>query len=259
MLRKYQLLNEKESIENLNTLPDSPFDDLPEFYHQSLHWPYRQYLEIPTIKNLLGNLTGRTVLDFGCGPGSLSREFKAMGAKEVMGYDISKGMLNYARQQEKNAPLDIEYLSYIPLCYQQYFDVVIAIYPMVCMKDRYELESMIFHISSLLKCGGKLITLVLNTELNNTPNFYQPYGFNLFDESPRKDGSITRIQLGHFPEEKSFPICYWFTETLNKIFRSAGLDEAKKEILIPPPLKHLDHLQNYISYPHVDILTTIKK
>jgi SAM-dependent methyltransferase len=58
-----------------------------------------QVLEQPAVRSLLPELNGKTVLDLGCGTGILSRYLVRHGAKQVVGVDISKKMLETARQQ----------------------------------------------------------------------------------------------------------------------------------------------------------------
>ncbi|MGB7995005.1 MAG: hypothetical protein WCF45_02670 [Photobacterium halotolerans] len=47
------------------------FDGYAALYEEIFTWPYRSELEIPMLKTLLGDVSGKCVLDFGCGPGTL--------------------------------------------------------------------------------------------------------------------------------------------------------------------------------------------
>lgn len=47
-------------------------------------------LENPIIKSMLPPLQGKTILDLGCGDGNMTKYFIAMGAKKVVGIDVSK-------------------------------------------------------------------------------------------------------------------------------------------------------------------------
>lgn len=184
---------------------------------------------------------------------------KKWGAKHVIGYDISKGMLNYARQQEKNDPLGIDYISDIPFDCYQYFDVIIAPYPLVCIGDYNELKVTIERMAHLLKPQGKLITIVLNTNLSDIPEFYRRYGFNIEDSAPRADGSITNVNFRLPENEVSIPIYYWFAETLDKLLSQAGFHHMQKIELVSPPEEYLTELADYIACPHTNITTATKK
>jgi len=55
-------------------------------------------MEEPAIRSLMPDLTGKRVLDLGCGFGHVARYARHMGAAEVLGVDISDRMIEAARQ-----------------------------------------------------------------------------------------------------------------------------------------------------------------
>lgn len=57
----------------------------------------------PALNKLLPELTGKTVLDLGCGDGKHCADFIARGARSVIGIDISEKMLQIARTKNANA------------------------------------------------------------------------------------------------------------------------------------------------------------
>ncbi len=57
-----------------------------------------ELIEIPTMKSMLPNLQGKTILDLGCGAGGMARYFIEQGAKNVYAIDISQNMINEAKQ-----------------------------------------------------------------------------------------------------------------------------------------------------------------
>jgi len=65
---------------------------------------YNNLLEQPAIKKLLPSLTGKTVLDAGCGFGFSCVEFRNKGASKVVGIDISEKMVKAAsdNNEDKN-------------------------------------------------------------------------------------------------------------------------------------------------------------
>ena len=64
--------------------------------------------EIPALFSLIPDLTGKQVLDLGCGFGEHCRSFVEKGAAKVVGIDISEKMLAVARKE--NADPRIRYL-----------------------------------------------------------------------------------------------------------------------------------------------------
>lgn len=70
---------------------------------------YNNLVEQPAIKKLLPDLSGKTVLDLGCGYGNNCIDFISRGAARVVGVDISSKMLEIAKKE--NAHKNIKYIQ----------------------------------------------------------------------------------------------------------------------------------------------------
>lgn len=70
---------------------------------------YRYAFFGPYQVELCGDVTGLDVLDIGCGAGYFARELARRGAT-VTGIDISRRMVEYARNAEEAEPLGIRYV-----------------------------------------------------------------------------------------------------------------------------------------------------
>ena len=64
--------------------------------------PANAYLERPATLSLLPDVAGACILDAGCGAGHLSRDLGERGAA-VVGLDISRRMVTYARERASDA------------------------------------------------------------------------------------------------------------------------------------------------------------
>ena len=53
-------------------------------------------IEIPQLFELIGDVKGKNILDIGCGAGGHDRKLIELGAKSILGIDISKKMLEEA-------------------------------------------------------------------------------------------------------------------------------------------------------------------
>ena len=69
---------------------------------------YNNLQEKPAIQSLLPDMTGKTILDLGCGFGENCVDFINKGASRVVGVDISEKMLAIAKVE--NASKNIEYI-----------------------------------------------------------------------------------------------------------------------------------------------------
>ena len=65
--------------------------------------------EIPALLSMMPDLTGKRVLDLGCGFGEHCKMFVERGAAKVVGVDISRKMLEIAQQE--NSDPKITYLN----------------------------------------------------------------------------------------------------------------------------------------------------
>ena len=102
----------------------------PIAYKQSKLQPWRIHVECFTLMELIGDLSGKTVVDIACGEGFYTRLLRQNGACQVVGVDLSEGMIELARQQESAHPLGIKYLlgDARNLRLPEQFDLAIAAY-----------------------------------------------------------------------------------------------------------------------------------
>ncbi|TRZ79829.1 SAM-dependent methyltransferase [bacterium] len=68
-------------------------------------WSAHEYLEKPAMYAKLPNLKNKSILCVGCGSGEECNYIKSLGVKRIVGIDISKELINYAK---KSYP-DIEF------------------------------------------------------------------------------------------------------------------------------------------------------
>ncbi len=109
--------------------------------------------EIPAILSLSPNLNGLKVLDLGCGYGEHCTLFKKMGAKKVVGVDLSEKMLQVAKQENPDIEFvraDISDLSFI----KEKFDVVFSSLTLHYIKNFPKLANQVYDI---LKKGGYFV------------------------------------------------------------------------------------------------------
>jgi 2-polyprenyl-3-methyl-5-hydroxy-6-metoxy-1,4-benzoquinol methylase len=59
---------------------------------------FHRYLEKPGMYGKLPDLVGKDVLCIGCGSGEEGEFLRSLGAKRVVGIDISEGLIDIARK-----------------------------------------------------------------------------------------------------------------------------------------------------------------
>lgn len=108
------------------------------YYHEyrtKMHpkgWFFNELLEMPATLELLGNLKGKHLLDFGCGTGIYAKLLTQKGAK-VSGFDISSEMLAMAKKE--NPSLNLKLGSGYKIPFKEKFDIVQASLVLDHIKD----------------------------------------------------------------------------------------------------------------------------
>ncbi len=208
---------------------DSQFNELAALYENTMSWPFRRDCEVPTVLNTLGDLSGLDVLDFGCGSGFYSREMKALGARRVVGYDEAEGMLDYCRRREEKQQLGLEFTSSITPQMEGAFDLVLAVYVLPYAADHEALLAMCGKMGSLLKPGGRLVTLPIHPSYRHEPSYYERYGFRLVSDNDRlyQDGCEVILHLIRDPYDEKVTAYYWSADTLERTLSAVGFEPPR--------------------------------
>lgn len=153
---------------------------------------YNAHYDRPAVLDALGPVTGRQVLDAGCGPGLYLRELAERGA-EVSGFDPSAAMVALARQQMAGrVRIDQAALGqHLPYS-DGAFDLVVCALAIHYASDRAASFAEFFRVlrpggaavvstqhpvMDWLRKGGSYFQTVLETDIWHTPAGDQPVQF----------------------------------------------------------------------------------
>ncbi|QWP77082.1 class I SAM-dependent methyltransferase [Lysobacter sp. K5869] len=243
------------------------FEDLADLYEDLSDWPFRRYIETPSVLERAGEVRGLDVLDFGCGAGTYASLFARAGARRVVGYDLAEGMLASARRRAADAGLDIQYVSLLGPASAAAFDLVVAVYVLPYAQSLPELQRMCFQMLAPLRPGGRLIALPIHPEYEPDPSYYEPFGFRM---TPRRRADAHRdgeaIQLDLFYQQRfdaSVRAWYWSADTLETALRGAGAASVRWH----PPQIHAPagapppppELAAYARKPHAAIVECVRR
>jgi len=122
----------------------------------------RLYFIMPYMLRMLGDVSGKRVLDLGCGEGGYARELTRKGA-EVVAVDCAEYSIAYAREQSLKEGTDVQYyirnsndLYDIETCS---FDIVLC---SMMLMDCEDLEGTVKEVNRVLKPKGHLYASVLH-------------------------------------------------------------------------------------------------
>ena len=110
------------------------------------------------IVSRFGLTQGRSVADFGCGPGLYTSRFAASGAS-VTGIDFSQRSLAYARDRATSAGLSIDYVcaDYLQFQSEKRFDLITLIMCDFCSLSPDGRRSLLDSFLAHLKPGGAVL------------------------------------------------------------------------------------------------------
>ncbi len=205
---------------------------------------------IPRMLEIIGDVSGLTVLDAGCGEGYLARILAERGAI-VTGIDISPRLI--AMAQVKNPEDKINYhvanLSQPLSEYQHHFDLIAS---HLVLNDVYDYKGFISTLGTLLKQGGRFVC-----SMNN------PYSFVVRNHITNYFASGATIQYRGMAQRGVKVHAYQRTlEEYIDAFLAAGF-QLQRLVDIPTPEKVLNYLDDKLipkgyQFPYFMILSFTK-
>jgi len=198
--------------------------------------PLRRYVELPSAHQVLGDVTGLSILDLACGTGYYAKEIRRRGAARVVGVDVSDAMIRATRAQEQKEPLGVEYVQGDAGSLERLgeFDIVTGIHLLHYGRSREHLKGMCTSISRNLKPGGRFIGYQLNFNIARQPHYYDKYCFNVRISEHSTDGQpfVFSVTLKDYtsPEITAY---YWTRKTLESALHDAALTDVRWIVPMP--------------------------
>ena len=129
----------------------------------------RRYIIDPAIREILGQVQGKQILDAGCGNGYLSWLLSDMGARMV-GIDVTKEAIEMAKAAELRKPKGIQYhlgsICNLSMFKDEMFDAVVS---NIVLSDLQDMNKAIAEICRVLKSKGKLVFSIMHPCFTTPP------------------------------------------------------------------------------------------
>jgi SAM-dependent methyltransferase len=199
---------------------------LTSIYSLTGEMPHRVHLEIYSLLRLVGDLTGKSVLDAACGHGLFSRVLKQSGAASVLGVDLSESLVGFARQIEQGNPLGIEYQvdDITSPRVVGTFDVVTAAWLFPYASSPEQLGAMATSLHAKLVPGGRIVGIIANPGLDLSHGNYTRYGMTVNAPDARPDGTEYTVDL-HLDPPFSIGGRFWTPPTIDSALAAAGFHD----------------------------------
>lgn len=203
------------------------YDAIAEQYKRAKLIPWRHHVEQYSLLTLLGDVSGKSVLDLACGEGHYTRIVKALGAAHAIGVDLSAKMIELAEASEKDRPLGARYETGDARAAQfpEPFDVVIAAYLLNYARTAEELLAMYQAIARNLKPGGRFVT-VNDNPLQRPESFQATRKYGFIKEACGAIRNGTPLRYTIYLENETFQFDNYHLDiaTHEGALRKAGLD-----------------------------------
>ncbi len=240
------------------------YDHIAVEYQDSKQLPFRKYIETYSLFQMAGDINGLRVLDLACGEGFYTRKLKQAGATEVLGVDISSGMIELAETIEEDRPLGCRYQVHdvATMPSTGTFDLVVAMYLLNYAKTKEGLLAFCEAAYRQLDQGGRFVGFNDNV-FNEVSKYgtYARYGFTKQCNFDRQEGDAIRYtffnQNGSFFQFNNY---YLRPATYEEAFREAGFVNFKWVApMLVPAQKENPHWDHFMKHPPMIGFTAEKK
>jgi len=234
-------------------MPEEPvYNKIAQVSKDSKQLPFRSHVEAYTMFKLLGNLEGKSIIDFACGEGFYTRLLKKLGAKTVLGVDIAAKTLELAVIEERENPIGCEYLlaNIGKMDQVGEFDIVTGIYLLNFAKSREELIDFCAAIYKHLRPGGRFVGYNESPD-NAIENYdkYKKYGFYKSTTKDRKEGDITTYHFTNLDGQEYHVDTYYYSkDTYKNVFQKCGFMGLEWCGPWADEFAHIDYDENYWNY-----------
>jgi SAM-dependent methyltransferase len=221
--------------------------------HSSQAWARREPTSLsdftarPAVLELCEPYAGRGVLDLGCGEGYCSRLLARGGAREVLGIDVSSGMIEAARREEQREPLGLSFdvgdATALSNLDSGRFDLVLAMF-LFNYLTTHAMARCMSEVARVLRRGGRFVFAVPHPAMPflrapEPPFYFELPGRDYFELRDqrfagkiwKRDGSALEVQLVHKTVEDYFTA-----------LRSAGFSTLPvlRELRVTPSILQID-------------------
>ena len=194
------------------------YDLLAASYKKSAVKPDKRYSILPTVLKMVGDCTGKTVIDMGCGTGFFTLPLAELGASTVCGVDNSREQIKIASRASPHSAIHYT-VGDIFIQHGGPVDVINAPFVVNYARTIPTLRHFFGLVHSSLRKDGKAVFVV---DLPNGKNL-ERFGAAKTLLGPHADETVIRINLSN--EERkicSLTAVFYTPQTIGRLLRKVG-------------------------------------
>ena len=142
------------------------------------------HIRMPAVLKMLGKITGKRVVDLGCGDGYYSRIIARRGAK-VTAVDFSDDSISLAKRAEEKERLGIAYhksdIAHMPFLGSEFFDIALAELVFSTIPTQRKYAQVVKEVKRILMPGGIIVVTK-----GHPVNFFRPHKSRFYETSNQR-------------------------------------------------------------------------
>lgn len=202
-------------------------------YTKTKEYRFNNYVVNPHIKNLIGNVKGKAVLEIGCGFGRYLEIFYKENPSKLVGCDISTHQVELCKQQIKNSDIGLHILDFSDLkasiiLGQDEYDIVYSIFVILYIDTIDKLKIFISNCYKCLKKNGKLLICTLDIlRASSYPEIFNILKFPVksLKDDKYTDGCPIQIEITDDCVVTSYQRNF---DTLKQLMEEVGFKNVRK-------------------------------
>ncbi|WP_411842792.1 class I SAM-dependent methyltransferase [Salinicoccus sp. HZC-1] len=153
---------------------------------------YNEVVEMPEMKRSLPYLTGKSVLDIGCGMGHLMEHMLKQTLQHITGVDHSARMIDYCRSKESLKEAEFRQGNFMDIDIIQKFDVIVS--------------SLVFHYFQDFDALCRKLSNIMNED--GTLLFSMEHPIVTASKTPETKIKDAKLKIDHYFDESERSM-YW--------------------------------------------------
>ncbi len=203
----------------------SQYDRISEQYLRVEQDAIKRRVVLPTLRSMIGDIRGLSVLDAGCGSGYFTRILRRWGARRVFGIDVSARQIALARERSRDGGIDYRALAAADIGreFGPEFDLVTGVFLLNYAESPLGLIKMLAAIAGALREGGRFAGITQSPRFRFYRGIRFQRRFRRQAAGPPQDGEKFFIEF-HAPGEMVCEVyCYhWKAATYRAAFAETG-------------------------------------
>jgi len=209
---------------------------IADAYRETKDFRFNNYIVNAHVKNLIGNINDKTLLEVGCGFGRYLEIFYKEHPKKIVGCDISVAQIEFCQKNITYGNIELHVLDFADsqaseILGTNEYDFIYSIFVIIYLETLDKLNTFIINSYKCLKKGGEILICSLDIlSATSRPKVFDILKFptKLLQGSEYEDGSPIEIGITDNCVVTSYQ---WNFDTIKSLMEEAGFKNVERRSL----------------------------